>query len=498
MLSQRWIRWLVGKALGCGYGSVRWRGSYSGGVWGWRPVLVAVVAVVVVAAAAGCGGGRGAGSSLGARVFAEAGCGGCHTLGAAGAVGAVGPNLDELKPDAVRVVAQVELGGNGMPSFRGRLSERQIHAVAAFVAGATARTPAVAGVAFKPDATSLGSCSAGGFRCYEQAFGNVAFRRGPAAAFALLQQKLSVLAGVQSDCHRITHAIGGAALARVHGDVPRAFTGGSTLCFSGFYHGILERAFLGLNRSQLAGRARSLCTAPAIGSSLFLDYQCLHGLGHGLMIYTGYDLTGSLATCDGLPTQFAQTSCTGGAFMENFFSSYGARSRFLRANDLIYPCDAVAARDRYSCYIQVTERILPIVRYDWAKTAAICRQTAWEWVSICFQSYGRDASGIAGHSATRALALCRIAGDHQSDCIYAVARDIVTNDAAPARAIAFCDRVDRHFTARCYNAIGTILASLHPAPAERATACDALPKAHLAQCLAGADARQTTSPSPHR
>lgn len=34
----------------------------------------------------------------GAQVFAGNGCGGCHTLGAAGAGGAIGPNLDEVLP----------------------------------------------------------------------------------------------------------------------------------------------------------------------------------------------------------------------------------------------------------------------------------------------------------------------------------------------------------------------------------------------------------------
>jgi mono/diheme cytochrome c family protein len=34
----------------------------------------------------------------GKAVFAKSGCGGCHTLKAAGATGAVGPNLDDAKP----------------------------------------------------------------------------------------------------------------------------------------------------------------------------------------------------------------------------------------------------------------------------------------------------------------------------------------------------------------------------------------------------------------
>ena len=70
----------------------------------------------------------------GLKVFTSAGCAACHTLAAAKAKGMVGPNLDQLKPSAARVAAQVKKGGGGMPSFKSSLSAAQIKAVATFVA----------------------------------------------------------------------------------------------------------------------------------------------------------------------------------------------------------------------------------------------------------------------------------------------------------------------------------------------------------------------------
>jgi outer membrane protein assembly factor BamB len=69
----------------------------------------------------------------GKQVFTS-NCGSCHTLGAAGTTGSVGPNLDTLKPSAATVEQQVRNGGNGMPAFAGRLSDAQITAVAKYVA----------------------------------------------------------------------------------------------------------------------------------------------------------------------------------------------------------------------------------------------------------------------------------------------------------------------------------------------------------------------------
>jgi cytochrome c553 len=73
-------------------------------------------------------------AAAGAAVFKTAGCGGCHTLRAAGTTGSVGPNLDTLRPAYDAVVTQVRDGGGVMPAFKEALTEQQIRDVAAYVA----------------------------------------------------------------------------------------------------------------------------------------------------------------------------------------------------------------------------------------------------------------------------------------------------------------------------------------------------------------------------
>jgi mono/diheme cytochrome c family protein len=76
-------------------------------------------------------------ATAGEAVFASAGCGSCHTLDAAGASGAVGPSLDQTKPDAALVVDRVTNGSGGMPAFKDQLDEQQIKDVAAYVVAST-------------------------------------------------------------------------------------------------------------------------------------------------------------------------------------------------------------------------------------------------------------------------------------------------------------------------------------------------------------------------
>jgi len=85
------------------------------------------------------GGGEEGGAMNGEAIFAEAGCGGCHTLDAAGASGNIGPNLDETKPSKELVVDRVTNGMGAMPAFKDSYSAEQIAAVAAFVVASTTK-----------------------------------------------------------------------------------------------------------------------------------------------------------------------------------------------------------------------------------------------------------------------------------------------------------------------------------------------------------------------
>jgi mono/diheme cytochrome c family protein len=69
----------------------------------------------------------------GAAVFAEAGCGGCHTFGPANSSGTVGPRLDGIDLSKDEIAQQVRNGGGGMPAFGDRLSAAEIEAVADYV-----------------------------------------------------------------------------------------------------------------------------------------------------------------------------------------------------------------------------------------------------------------------------------------------------------------------------------------------------------------------------
>lgn len=105
-------------------------------------VALAVLAVLAAAwapcaAAQGLAAGQDEALAQGRRLFmteVQPSCTVCHALKDAGSTAEIGPPLDELKPDAGRVARALRNGVGVMPSFREKLSDAQIEALARYVA----------------------------------------------------------------------------------------------------------------------------------------------------------------------------------------------------------------------------------------------------------------------------------------------------------------------------------------------------------------------------
>lgn len=75
---------------------------------------------------------------LGKDVFLNtANCVACHTLADAESNGQIGPNLDEIKPEMMRVLNAVTMGIGVMPAYENILTEKEIESVSYYVSEST-------------------------------------------------------------------------------------------------------------------------------------------------------------------------------------------------------------------------------------------------------------------------------------------------------------------------------------------------------------------------
>ncbi len=349
---------------------------------------------------------------------------------------------------------------------------------------------------FEPDETRLDDCK-GRYGCLEQAFGNVAYASGSRRAFALFETTVTRDPDVERNCHRIVHMIGSATLARNAGDLGRTFAQGSSVCASGYYHGILERSFVGIEtKAGLQRVAKSLCAGLDTRPRSFLDYQCRHGLGHGFMIQTGYDLPTALSLCSGLGSGWSRVTCTSGAFMENVSTRFGFRSPWLDETRPFYPCNTVPLVHRRSCYVRASTWILQIEDNDFVRTAARCSAAPRKWVAMCFRGLGRDAVVGARYRAfARVRELCAPAGAYAGQCYLGAARTFGDGQGYPGVVLAarFCAGVDPAARSECVSGYGIIVGLVRPTREARRRTCAELAGRFSRSCSAAAEAEADPS-----
>jgi len=63
----------------------------------------------------------------------KANCAACHILADAKSAGQIGPNLDQIKPELVRVLNAVSMGIGVMPAYESILTDKEIKSVSYYV-----------------------------------------------------------------------------------------------------------------------------------------------------------------------------------------------------------------------------------------------------------------------------------------------------------------------------------------------------------------------------
>ena len=164
------------------------------------------------------------------------------------------------------------------------------------------------------------------------------------------------------DCHQSAHHLGRMTFAEYGA---AASISVEEVCRSGMRHGMMEQLFVNRGIANLAEDVEVLCPSEV---NSFSRYQCLHGVGHGVMAWTAYEIEDALQLCDLLSDESSQRSCYTGIFMENVVSGLsaevGQRSAYVDRNDPHYPCNILDERYVDDCYWYQTSQMLVVFNRD--------------------------------------------------------------------------------------------------------------------------------------
>lgn len=276
---------------------------------------------------------------------------------------------------------------------------------------------------------------------------------------------------------------------------------------SGCYHGILQRYFDARMGMPLAQR---VLVAPCDGlrstKEQFRLFDCLHGTGHGLMLYHSYDLNASLRDCDRLAADWDQRSCYSGVFMEHNMAartqSFGegmfgmhrhsmpaAGAVLFKPNDLQYPCSSTPQRYRLECYELQADLILPAVKQDYQQAGRVCDGAGAEaFVQACYAGLGRNASGGSAFQSAGIKRRCeKSSAAGMPYCYEGAVRHLAYAPSELPRGIAFCQSLpagDSRF--QCWDGVGLQVGGFFSDAASRQRACRSENPSDSAACVQGA------------
>jgi len=136
------------------------------------------------------------------------------------------------------------------------------------------------------------------FLCWDALFRGIVEDEGIPAAFERLRNDYRTNSYVRAQCHPLAHVIGRAAVKK-YPTVAEAYSKGDSFCWSGYYHGVLEGVLSGIGVGAVTEEIDTVCADVRESRMYSFDhYNCVHGLGHGVMALTNSELFEALDLCD--------------------------------------------------------------------------------------------------------------------------------------------------------------------------------------------------------
>lgn len=368
--------------------------------------------------------------------------------------------------------------------------------------------------------------------CYEEILLNLVKERRIRLAMATLARIGELDIDVRRIGHDYSHVVGINAW-RPGQDIGDAYDQCTELFQSGCYHGVIQVYLTarGIDSSSVPELCNSI---PSARDVLFLRFQCVHGLGHGMVMLNNAHLPRALEGCDLLPSAWDRDSCYGGAFMEFILAgrgqSHGDHAAHVaaelaaadttgaaggggghdahgghahgpapaaapsdtfairRQGDLLYPCNAVGEAYQRACYAMQAGIMVETVGLDFGKVAQGCDQAPAQWIPTCYQGIGTYVSGATVRDPAAAIAECNKGrADYQPWCYIGAVKNFIDVTARPEDGLEFCARIGHQANrAACYVAVGEQVSVLMSWMNERDAFCAKVASEGQAACRFGA------------
>jgi hypothetical protein len=324
-------------------------------------------------------------------------------------------------------------------------------------------------------------------------------RDGLGAALDSLARLAEGDAAFQREGHQMAHRLGRQAVAGRAGDAG-VIAECRPVFASGCYHGVVEAALHEAGRIDVPALER-LCAAVEAGSiGPGGTFECIHGLGHGILGALKHDLPAALRACDGLSTLRRAVSCHAGAFMEGINTAVqpgtvhqahdhgapptpaGTGRLVVDPADPYSPCRAWGDPYAASCWLFQGFVILRANGFDAARALRVCDGAPDGRAPRCYEAVGHQLTGLFQKDDEWILDQCaRGQAALAARCAAGATLALDAMDWSGSRAARLCAAAPRAWKDLCYGTAASALVDL-ATPAERARLCDTVEAEWIAGC----------------
>lgn len=216
----------------------------------------------------------------------------------------------------------------------------------------------------------------------------------------------------------------------------------------GCFHGFMESF---LTKNGISGVSQIETSCITLGQ--VHAPSCLHGIGHGVMVDTSYDLDKALANCRFLQ-ESSRIYCWDGVFMErNIASMQSDKSQVLDETDLQKPCNRLRATYQNQCFRNQVFLWYNHFSGDNKNTGRECSQIPQEYWEQCFEAIGFQNVMVTPHNQQELASRCQnIQETTGADfCLSGTIKELLFEGKDPALAGSLCSYVSPPFAPTCQN-----------------------------------------------
>lgn len=306
----------------------------------------------------------------------------------------------------------------------------------------------------------------GANRCYETASQDL-INLFPVEIILKILEKNEPRPEFYANCHELTHYLGRDEYKKTN-SIKVSLPKGSHVCFEGYQHGVMEGYFIqkNLEAGSLTDEAIFTEIPKACGSrneyeKIELFNQCLHGIGHAVMLLKESDVPQSLELCNALTTTSDKERCYSGVFMENSNSSTNKDhpSKYFKKEDPMYPCSILEEKYLRMCFRLQSTKFLEFTGHDWPKTISLCEKIPTNYQIECYINVGSLQIGFT-QDLEKMKQNCDLikSNENEKRCVEGVVSTLsVRFGGNTSKIINFCLNVDQDKKWNCYNQMGKSL-----------------------------------------